>query len=39
MKGLRIKMFNLEKNKEELKVNLEKYRTLGETILMQREEV
>lgn len=39
MKATKLKLFNLEKEKEQLKISLEKYRVLGETILMQRQEV
>lgn len=36
LKGCNTKYSHLEKEKEELKINLEKYRLLGQTILMQR---
>lgn len=39
MKGMKMKLYGLEKKKEELRINLEKYKILGETILMQREEI
>lgn len=39
LKGSKLKLFNLEKEKEQLRINLERYRILGETILMQRQEV
>lgn len=39
MKGMKMKLYALEKKKEELRINLEKYKILGETILMQREEI
>ena len=37
MKSTKLKLFNLEKDKEQLKINLEKYLVLGETILLQRQ--
>lgn len=34
-----MRLSTLENDKQELKINLERYKMLGETILMQREEV
>ena len=39
LRGSKIKLFNIEKNKEEMKAKIEKYKLLADTILLQREEV